>query len=236
MRLLFLGDIHNKFNVINQHLKKYDIRDANIIQVGDFGVGFYDHIKDMRHLAMTNDVLAKRNVFLYAIRGNHDNPFYFELDPFNFSNIKFVPDYSVLNLSDKNILFIGGATSIDRNIRTNGSDWWKNEVFVYDEPKIKTFENIDIVITHTCDYNNPKRGFELVKQHASYSGDDKLVSDIQHERYLLKNLFYWLSQKNKIELALCGHFHISDTFVDDFGVNHRVLDINEFWEDNNYDK
>jgi hypothetical protein len=52
----------------------------------------------------------------------------------------------------------------------------------------------------------------------------------------MKNLFYWLSQKNKIELALCGHFHTSDTFTDDFGIEHKVLDINELWEENNYDK
>ena len=235
MRLLFLGDIHNEFNVINRHLKKYDIRDANIVQVGDFGVGFYSEIKDQRHLEMTHDVLVKRNVFLYVVRGNHDNPLFFKTDPFNFTNIKFVPDYTVLNLSDKNILFIGGAHSIDRTSRTNGYDWWEDETVVYDEEKIKSYENVDIVITHSCDYNEARK-FNFINNIAERTGDDKLISDVQLERYQLKNLFYWLSQKNKIEMAFCGHFHISDTFKDDFGINHRVLDINEFWEDNNYDK
>ena len=40
MRILYLGDIHGSFNLIHQYVKKYDIKDAHIIQVGDFGVGF----------------------------------------------------------------------------------------------------------------------------------------------------------------------------------------------------
>ena len=39
MRILYLGDIHGNFNLINQYLKRFDIKDAYIIQVGDFGVG-----------------------------------------------------------------------------------------------------------------------------------------------------------------------------------------------------
>jgi hypothetical protein len=40
MRIMYLGDLHGNFNLINQYLKRFDIKDAYIIQVGDFGVGF----------------------------------------------------------------------------------------------------------------------------------------------------------------------------------------------------
>jgi len=117
MKLLFLGDIHGNFNLVNQYLKRLDIKDAYIIQVGDFGVGFTTLAKEKRTLEFTHTELVKRNVILYAIRGNHDYKPYFDNDPFVFTNIHLVPDYTVLNLVDKNILCIGGAISVDREFR-----------------------------------------------------------------------------------------------------------------------
>ena len=81
MRLMYLGDIHGNFNIISQYVTRFDIRDAYIIQVGDFGVGFKTLVKEKRQLDDINTALIKRNVIVYAIRGNHDQPSYFENDP-----------------------------------------------------------------------------------------------------------------------------------------------------------
>jgi metallophosphoesterase superfamily enzyme len=102
-RLMYLGDIHGGFNIINQYIKMYGLKDLDIIQVGDFGVGFNTFEKELRNLKMTNDVLEKNNIHLWAIRGNHDYKPYFDNDPFNLSNIHLVKDYTVLNLAGKNI-------------------------------------------------------------------------------------------------------------------------------------
>jgi len=115
--IFYLGDIHGNFNLINQYIKMYDLKDAHIIQVGDFGVGFNTFEKEKRLLQMTHDVLVKNNVMVWAIRGNHDYKPYFDNDPFEFTNIKLVKDYTVLNLEGKNILCIGGAVSVDRMLR-----------------------------------------------------------------------------------------------------------------------
>ena len=40
MRILYLGDIHGNFRLINEYVKLYGITNAHIIQVGDYGVGF----------------------------------------------------------------------------------------------------------------------------------------------------------------------------------------------------
>ena len=46
--IFYLGDIHGNFNLINQYIKQYDLKDAHIIQVGDFGVGFNTLEKEKR--------------------------------------------------------------------------------------------------------------------------------------------------------------------------------------------
>jgi hypothetical protein len=60
--IFYLGDIHGNFNLINQYIKMYDLKDAHIIQVGDFGVGFNTFEKEKRLLQMTHDVLVKNNI------------------------------------------------------------------------------------------------------------------------------------------------------------------------------
>ena len=149
--IFYLGDIHGNFNLINQYIKMYGIKDAHIIQVGDFGVGFNTFEKEKRLLQMTHDVLVKNNIMVCAIRGNHDYKPYFDNDPFQFTNIKLVKDYTVLNLEGKNILCIGGAVSVDREWRytkaqklgtyttpTMGHEsWWPDEIIELDIDKLK---------------------------------------------------------------------------------------------------
>ena len=85
-----------------------------MIQVGDFGAGFRkDFLDDMLYL---NDVLNEYNVTLYVIRGNHDDPKFFNGNH-NWGNLKLLKDYTVLDLEGKKILLIGGAISIDRGNR-----------------------------------------------------------------------------------------------------------------------
>lgn len=163
MRLMFLGDIHGNFGLIGQYIDLYGIKDAHIIQVGDFGVGFATLEKEKRMLEMFHHKLVKNNVFVWAIRGNHDFKPYFDNDPFQLTNIRLVKDYTVLNLEGKNILCIGGAVSVDRMWRrtnkqlqgiheeyteANGIDsWWPNELFVLDEQKLGEMRDINIIVT-----------------------------------------------------------------------------------------
>ena len=174
MRILYLGDIHGNFNLLHQYVKMYSITDAHIIQVGDFGVGFQPLEKEKRMLEMYHTLLVKNNVTVWAIRGNHDYKPYFDNDPFGFTNIKLVPDYTVLNLGGKNILCVGGAVSVDRmwrytkkqragifeDTQIGVESWWPDEVFKLEVDKVKDLKDINIVVTHTCpDYCPPDNTF-----------------------------------------------------------------------------
>ena len=247
MRIMYLGDIHGNFGLIHQYVKKYDIKDAHIIQVGDFGVGFAILDKERRNLAMFHDLLVKNNVIVWAIRGNHDYRPYFDNDPFGFSNIKLIPDYTVLELEGNKILCVGGAVSVDREWRYTGAQrrgdfevkpgqsWWKDEVFVLEKEKIVDLKGINIVVTHTCpSYCPPDNTFgfgTFVEGIIRDTGDIGLKTDLMVERQAMTDLFHLLKiNGNNIKRHYYGHFHKSEVQTYD-GVLHRMLGIGELWEE-----
>lgn len=248
MRLLFLGDIHGHFAILHQYVKLYGIKDAHIIQVGDFGVGFQTLEKEKRLLEMYHTQLVNNNVHVWAIRGNHDYKPHFDNDPFGFSNIHLVKDYTVLELCDKKILCIGGAVSVDRTWRytklqkqgifenqTLGREsWWPDETFVLDRDMLGEMRGIDIVVTHTaphyCEPDNTFGFGTFVENIVRESGDKELKTDLLVERQQVTDAFTILKMNNNITNAYYGHYHKSDVMTFG-GIKHRLLNINELWEE-----
>ena len=94
-----------------------NLSNSVLICAGDIGVGFKNIEYYNKMFSTLNAVLRKMNSVLYCIRGNHDDPSYFNDNKINKSNIKLIKDYSVISVGDKNILCVGGAVSIDRKYR-----------------------------------------------------------------------------------------------------------------------
>jgi UDP-2,3-diacylglucosamine pyrophosphatase LpxH len=139
--------VHEEFEQLAHRLAIRKIKDLQLVQVGDFGLGFGNKNQEELNLKTLNKTLKSGNNILYVIRGNHDDPSYFQQWQ-NIGNIRLVPDYSVLDLGGYTVLLIGGAISIDRTNRTQGKNYWKEEVFLFDEEKvtaaISEIQNIDI--------------------------------------------------------------------------------------------
>jgi len=238
--ILFLGDIHGNFNYIAGEIKRKKITDCTIIQVGDFGIGFSTPENDLKILEAFNQILADQNVIMYAIRGNHDNPKFFNGD-YQLSHLKLIPDYTVLEIEDHKILCVGGAVSVDRAPRLNemqkaaryGSkkeQYWFDENFIFKEDKIKDLTGIDILVTHTapewCVPDN-RFGFgPFVEDFAS--SDHRLLEDLKFERDEVTKMFKLLASNNYIKHHFYGHFHRHDVTINGY-TTHMVLDINEFW-------
>ena len=237
--LFTLGDIHGNFANVKYQIKTKQLSDCGIIQVGDFGIGYTHRENDEKILADLNSFLKERNIIMYAIRGNHDDPFYFT-GYHVYDNLKLLPDYTQLEIDGHNILFIGGAVSIDRKINLNrmmeaskyGStrkSYWYDEVFVLDEKKLKNIKNVDMVITHTapewCSPDN-RNGFgDFVLSYAHR--DDKLLEDLTNERVLVTKMFNILKDNgNKIQKHYYGHYHRSDITLNGM-TTHYLLGINE---------
>ena len=237
--IIMLGDIHGNFANLKYQIEAKKITNCSIIQVGDFGMTLGPNGSKIV-LNELNEFLGKYGIVLYAIRGNHDDPFYFKGNHI-YDNLKLLPDYTQLRIDDYNFLFVGGATSIDRMISLQkmkvsldmGIDhklYWTDEIFHLDEEKLKDIKDIDIVITHTspewCHPDNSGGVGDFVLQFAEF--DPTLVDELKAERKLLTRFFNILKDNgNKIQKHFYGHFHRSEISLNGQTM-HILLGINEF--------
>ena len=223
--MFILGDIHGNFStIVNFCRKNISKEPLNLIQVGDFGAGFRkDFLDDMLYL---NDVLNEYNVTLYVIRGNHDDPKFFNGNH-NWGNLKLLKDYTVLDLEGKKILLIGGAISIDRGNRIEGSSWWEDEKFILNDDEIKNINNINIVITHTAPNFIHSTEFNgIVKFYIQY--DKNLSTELINERNDLTVLYEKLIKNNEINHWFYGHFHSYNTETYN-NTTFTLLNVDEFY-------
>jgi predicted phosphodiesterase len=233
-KIILVGDIHGEFGRLRYDLTRM-YENAYIIQVGDFGMGFYKPGYYETELRVLQQALEQKNCKLFAIRGNHDNPESFKetTNPFGFDRITLLKDYSELNLLDKNILLVGGAVSIDRKwriekmkqLRENGRDsvlWWEDEGF--DTSLISNITNkYDIVVTHTrpsiC---GPFKGCNI----GGFLEDDSLLKDdLLNETRDVQKLY----EATKPVSWYYGHFHVSEiAHIEE--TTFRCLNIHEHYE------
>lgn len=138
MKVRFIGDVHGKFATYEQLL---DGCEASI-QVGDFGVGF----------GGTDPVYPLNHRF---IRGNHDNPEVCKVHP------NWIPDGRI----EGDIMFIGGAWSIDECMRVEGRNWWRDEQLSYNDLQIfvdKAIMNLPgVMVTHDAPYSVCEQLFRM---------------------------------------------------------------------------
>jgi len=237
--IIYLGDIHGNFTQLRAYINRLNISDTTIIQVGDFGIGFTTKKNDEEILFELNKFLESKTIIMLAIRGNHDDPFYFNGDHM-YSNLKLLPDYTVMDIEDEKHLFVGGAISIDRKYRIENdkvydrmgvakNSYWKDEVFVLNKKKLNKIKGIDVLITHTTpDWCFPVNYGSFPEIVRSFANDDpSLIFDLTMEREELGKFFSILSENNNIKHHFYGHFHNSHT-VENEGCTHHLLGIFEF--------
>jgi DNA repair exonuclease SbcCD nuclease subunit len=231
-----LGDIHGEWSVIARHIVGVGDIDVAYIQVGDFGVGF-DHIdNEVERLKKLNDILNEYKCDLYVVRGNHDDPIWFKDENLKeyksqLNRIIFVPDYTMINIDDENILFVGGAISIDRVPRRMSlrESWWEDEVFVLDKNKLNLFEGVDRVITHTSPNFCSPVGFNNVVY--LYARNDKgLLDELIVERNKITEMASILMMNGRnpnLKGWYYGHFHSGFRTMHS-NIEFICLDINQF--------
>jgi DNA repair exonuclease SbcCD nuclease subunit len=241
----FIGDTHGLrpvFTIVDKH----KFQGQNLIHVGDFGLGFSEIGYDIKNLLLTDEMLLDTDNHLYVIRGNHDNPIFWDkskgLNLPKFHNLHLVDDFEILTIEGKKILMAGGAISIDRIPRKDDTPyptWWADEVFKYQrlklEKQIKAHKTVDIVVTHTApDFVHPTDdNVEIVNHYHSvekiYSRD--LKSELRTEREEVTELYNDLTLHYKIKPShwFYGHFHSTKKRTHD-GVVFKLLNINEVYE------
>lgn len=234
--VFFVGDIHGEFKSIGNWVKMNNLHDCSIIFCGDFGLGFTSVQKETQDLLKSNNICKNNNVSCYAIRGNHDDPSYYNTDTpkINLSNIETVSDYTVIKTPEHNILCVGGAISVDRADRMAMYQheiseliekkhysidkakkkarlyWWDNEEFIFNDTaldEIKKYNiKIDVVATHSAP------DFCQPKTNPKAIGwtmvDRDLEEDLYIDRKKITKLYTHLKDSgNEITNWFYGHYH-----------------------------
>lgn len=144
MAIAILGDIHGSFSTLKILDNMLGPEIKAIIQVGDFG--FYPECRERwQRMGLTRPV--------YVIDGNHERHDILDQDngvqemgP----NLYFVPRGTVLDIDGRSVGFLGGAASVDKEIRLRDGEHWspgenikRSEVARFD-----AVESVDLLVTH----------------------------------------------------------------------------------------
>lgn len=240
-----LGDVHGNWQCVLDFLYHNDYSrpvysNTLINQVGDFNIGFDSLINIANRLTRINDMLVEHNNYLFIIRGNHDDPDWFneanhrDIKDRCCSNIWFVPDYTIVNINLDNYLYVGGAISVDRGRRIlDGLTHYKWEKFVLDEELVGSMRDIDRVITHNAPHFCPPTDAaksDFIKDMVKVYGDWSLLHEVEQERLDITKMFEILkSNENPVMSWHHGHFHRSSKFSHNDCV-FTCLAIDEFKE------
>ncbi len=240
--VIVCGDIHGEFATLVHNIEQRSISDAIVIVAGDCGFGFYrPKYYEATYMGKIHKKLKKANVLLLMVRGNHDDPIYFEKELIDYPYMKTLPDYTIVHTSSHNILCIGGAVSQDRNFRISMMSiqekgkmplWWADEPFNLKIDELQILEDehvrIDTVVTH------PAPSFCLPQTKGDFehfcANDENLAEDVRREREGLNKVYEWLSKYgHPLRYWYYGHYHQSAT-CEHNGTLFHLLNINELKE------
>lgn len=167
------GDIHGDFiQLVFKLCVQYQMKDTILIVAGDCGFGFEKKESYENMVKQNVKRMNEANNWIVFIRGNHDNPAYFDGYTFKYKRFIAIPDYTILQARSHTVLCVGGGISIDRQYRLQA--WEKKQVRsvsesstdklarnVYRSTEAPVFDNekmvtisakytVDAAITHTA--------------------------------------------------------------------------------------
>lgn len=188
----FIGDVHGKFNRYKTILEGSP---KGTIQVGDMGVGFL-HSDGKAHANPPYDTMVEHQARF--IRGNHDNPSVCK------RHSQWVKDGHV----EDGIMFVGGATSIDKHLRTPGYSWWEDEQLSKDEfdAILQTYvaTKPKVMVTHDCPQFLISPMFGVHYKHELEPGGTRT-----------RLYFQRMWELHKPELWVFGHWHTNRDYAFD---------------------
>ena len=187
--ILVAGDIHGRFDSLNSLINKK--QPSIVLQVGE--LGYWPNFK-------SRSKIKNKDTIIYFCDGNHeDHESLIKLkDNEVYRNVYYMKRGSTLDLPDgRTVLFMGGAHSIDWELRTPRFDWFP-DLELITEKDLNEIPNrkIDIVISHTA----PKEFY--------ISNIDYTIEDPSRE------CLSQILKKYQPKLWFFGHFHFYNTGFD----------------------
>ena len=223
--LYITGDTHGNFDRIlkwTETAKPNKDKDFLFI-LGDFG-----YIWNSKRTPFEKDNLDFISCLPFTtlfIDGNHENHERLNsMRVVNFSGGKAHKVYDsiyhlmrgqVYEIAGKRIFTFGGASSIDKHLRTEGISWWKEEEFNYHEANT-AYENlnkvgweVDYVLTHSAPFSIRDKLFESNKPSSTERMLEAMLRNIKFKRWYF------------------GHYHI-DKKMDNFTAMYENIERMKF--------
>lgn len=206
------GDTHGQFERVEKFCKRLRTkRDDILIILGDVGINYSGGMWD----ALKKRLLEELPITIFCIHGNHEKRpgtidtykevvwhggvVYYEDE---YPHLLFAKDGEVFDFDGKKAIVIGGAYSIDKEIRLKyGYGWWADE-----QPSLETKEyvelqlnrlgwKVDMVLSHT----SPLK-YEPVE--VFMTGIDQSKVDKSTEKWL-----DGIEERLDYGKWYCGHYH-----------------------------
>lgn len=203
--LVICGDLHGSLKELVWKVKQ----GSDILVVGDIGVGFGRPLSFEVLVGSLKKRLESKDLRIYCIRGNHDNPEYFDGRTYE-DRVTLLQDHVPLTLGDRLIYPVGGAPSHDKDHRLRINErlerfgskkriWWEGECIVPGVNRIPP--KIDILLSHDSPtYFDPPLIREDGQSWETY------VQVRSGRRYLSSIL-----QESNVKQWFFGHYHTSFT-------------------------
>lgn len=190
MKFLILGDVHGCWGDMNVTIARALRRNpdiTHIVQVGDYGYGSWPHSKGKPFVASKSffgptEMELYNNVEKLWIDGNHENFDQLEIDKGAWQpGWTYMPRGSVIEVDGYRVMFFGGAASIDKAHRVEGSSWWRQEDITYRQVQ-ETIDsvdgNIDALFSHEHAESIPYSDVRYKHDHLESKSNRKLLQAI----------------------------------------------------------
>ncbi len=155
MKIMVCGDVHGNFGILNKFLNKE--KPDILLACGDFGYwpNFYNktYIDNVGQRRTWHAEIKNPNTRIYWCDGNHEDFDTLEKRETDelWPNVWYMPRGKVMQLPDgRNVMFFGGAYSVDKKYRTAGYDWFPQEMITLKDLQNLPDMKIDIFVTHTA--------------------------------------------------------------------------------------
>ena len=202
------GDTHGDYTRIKDEKLSQLSKGDFLIICGDFGYIFSSDLKGIYKENKQLDKMEKLPFTILFIPGNHEN--FNRLKSFEHvkmfdetvrkirNNIFMLESGRVYTIEGKTFFCMGGASSIDKYLRTPNVSWWTQELPSKDEydranDSLKRYDyKFDYILTHTAP-------IEIIK---ILGFNPYLGEDLELTSYLS-----YVLEKCKFKLWFFGHFH-----------------------------
>jgi Icc-related predicted phosphoesterase len=189
MKALVLGDVHGDWTAMNITIAKAmkqhsDI--THIVQVGDFADGWpnlYNKFFKYKKSFYKHD--GPPNIVIDWCDGNHDNhPLLRAKGGSGNKWTRYHPRGDVMEFGEATrAMFFGGATSYDKEYRTEGLNWWPEESITYEETKKALSQDgpIDAIFSHDHPLSIPYSDTRYSSPDISSKGDRQCLQAVMDQ-------------------------------------------------------